>query len=58
MSDEEKSIALAWTISAYANSSPYSIEKDPNHPKLPAELFGPMRNREYGDCEGEIFCAF
>ena len=31
MTDEEKSIALAWTISAYSNSSPYSIEKGACH---------------------------
>lgn len=49
--EENKGVLLGLTLSAYSNSSPYSLEKDPKNPSKPAEYFAPMRLREYGDCE-------
>ena len=49
--DENKGVLLGLTISAYPNSTPYSLETDPAKPGQPTECFQAARLRSRGDCE-------
>ena len=51
LKDNDKSIALAWTLSAHVNCTTYSPEMDPRFKDNPSESFAPLRLRGLGDCE-------
>eukprot|EP00912_Choanoflagellata_sp_UC4_P002111 UC4_evm8s1341 len=48
LKDNDKSIALAWTLSAHVNCTKYSPEMDPRFKDKPSEFFVPLRLRGLG----------